>query len=1031
MKIHRLTSVLFFLFQQCLSQDIFFPYGTAEGDIALPTNDDGSSGIYNLSTLFPFFDHDHDFLYKGNRLIAYIKSIIDNCNDCNRVYYGDILWRAIALPSINYASSVWCSNSKDDIDKLEKLQLLMARCILIASRNTPQTALYGDLGKANDLFDHIHNAKDIPNPYWAFAIKRALSEASVHSWNEEMRNTFQAILVTDGYHSFTFFHYGNILWTTGTASGGSRYTGLGGTAAQVGFNAGNGITFYSVPGSRNASIVDVEETTNVGVIGRWVFRTDVEKVTENGCTDKVTGTVTVFPCSGSMLGGDRILIQGPCFHIEHNITCKFINPDTGPETQGVVLGALKAECVTPILFQTGKIKFYVSIDGGLTFGFTGEFTISNIDNVVAPVTLEYYDLSRITVTWDTSFTQYQFVNIELFTYLENWETLDVTLERQTIKEKVDGASGVIMFNHNDVLVDFNDNIGIIRVSKWDSNGVLYVPGVWSDVFDLGWLHEAQNSFSFDTWCYEWGLLDDSLGNFLGDTRSCPCTLQQALADISRYTLHSACDLPSNYVYGCEALDYIPQCVRANTPSESGSGLECCYGPAGELLNIQDYMYAGFSHRRHYKAMTPHGVSGQVPYLSHFAADILPYRYSCFYSQQEYCTSFKIRRPSDDCTGYVPPRIGGGNGDPHIRTLDGISYTFNGHGEYTLVEALNGRFVMQSRTEPITGTYASRFTAIAAEFNGTDSVHIGLSERRGLDVRIKSERGWQLIDFECDLSDFWDFNGMSVYKPKGTGGVRITVVFDAGIAFTIGEANDVMSIIFLGSETMKGNTRGLLGTWNDDWNDDFLTPNGFTLHRNATLPEIHFNFGELWRIDPENSLFYYEPGKDNNDYSDSTFIPIFDPPNNVNVDEVQLVCGDIFECIFDYQVTENPAIAKGTRTSVDELVDVVDSCAPVVACPFVSAPINGTKNGALNVEGSHLIFSCDHGFDLLGSDRIVCEANGIWSNNPPVCQSFCDKDCLNGGTCKVNNDSTSVCQCPYGFVGPTCNRIAVYCPCALP
>jgi hypothetical protein len=38
-------------------------------------------------------------------------------------------------------------------------------------------------------------------------------------------NTFQAVLVTDGTHSFTIFNYGDITWGLGDASGG--------TAAQV------------------------------------------------------------------------------------------------------------------------------------------------------------------------------------------------------------------------------------------------------------------------------------------------------------------------------------------------------------------------------------------------------------------------------------------------------------------------------------------------------------------------------------------------------------------------------------------------------------------------------------------------------------------------------------------------------------------------------------------------------------------------------------------------------------------------------
>ena len=64
------------------------------------------------------------------------------------------------------------------------------------------------------------------------------------------------------------------------------------------------------------------------------------------------------------------------------------------------------------------------------------------------------------------------------------------------------------------------------------------------------------------------------------------------------------------------------------------------------------------------------------------------------------------------------------GDPHITTLDGTSYTFNGWGEYTMIaintQALN--FTLQGRTdlaetESGTLTNATVFTAFGAEENG--------------------------------------------------------------------------------------------------------------------------------------------------------------------------------------------------------------------------------------------------------------------------------------------------------------------------
>ncbi len=97
-------------------------------------------------------------------------------------------------------------------------------------------------------------------------------------------NTFQCVMATDGVTSFVLFLYadGQIQWTTGDASGGIG--GLGGTPAQVGFNAGDGVRFTTVPGSRTNEIINIEYTSNLAVPGMWVFRVDEEHIVAGGYT---------------------------------------------------------------------------------------------------------------------------------------------------------------------------------------------------------------------------------------------------------------------------------------------------------------------------------------------------------------------------------------------------------------------------------------------------------------------------------------------------------------------------------------------------------------------------------------------------------------------------------------------------------------------------------------------------------------------------------------------------------------------------
>ena len=59
-------------------------------------------------------------------------------------------------------------------------------------------------------------------------------------------------------------------WTTGDNSGGS--SGLYGTEALAGINAGNGIDYNTISGSLTSSIINIARTTNVGIPGTWMFK---------------------------------------------------------------------------------------------------------------------------------------------------------------------------------------------------------------------------------------------------------------------------------------------------------------------------------------------------------------------------------------------------------------------------------------------------------------------------------------------------------------------------------------------------------------------------------------------------------------------------------------------------------------------------------------------------------------------------------------------------------------------------------------
>lgn len=87
-----------------------------------------------------------------------------------------------------------------------------------------------------------------------------------------------------------------------------------------------------------------------------------------------------------MLGGQEVNITGPCFGIHpipdsdefipfENTYCRWGDSPNSLVTRAEVITVLRARCVVPQMFFTGRIHLWVSIDNRLSFPWKAEFTI--------------------------------------------------------------------------------------------------------------------------------------------------------------------------------------------------------------------------------------------------------------------------------------------------------------------------------------------------------------------------------------------------------------------------------------------------------------------------------------------------------------------------------------------------------------------------------------------------------------------------------------------------------------------------------
>lgn len=109
--------------------------------------------------------------------------------------------------------------------------------------------------------------------------------------------------------------------------------------------------------------------------------------------------------------------------------------------------------------------------------------------------------------------------------------------------------------------------------------------------------------------------------------------------------------------------------------------------------------------------------------------------------------------------------------------------------------------------------------------------------------------------------------------------------------------------------------------------------------------------------------------------------------NLTVDDAQVIYGDqtaFVKCIQGFQLIGSPFI-HCLRTSKWEL-SKLPSC-KIIKCSPLKTPANGRFSLTKISYNGRAKFTCEDGFDLIGSEIITCMATGNWSDNVPHCKSI--------------------------------------------
>ena len=184
------------------------------------------------------------------------------------------------------------------------------------------------------------------------------------------------------------------------------------------------------------------------------------------------------------------------------------------------------------------------------------------------------------------------------------------------------------------------------------------------------------------------------------------------------------------------------------------------------------------------------------------------------------------------------------GDPHIVSLDGFKYTFNGLGEFILAEAndddyqlnVQGRMV---HVASVTGSpvNATVFSAIVARAGNSDTVQFQVGGVPGFPLLECLVNGNQII---FDGLPVQEFNDVTVSQQDN----RLEAQFENGVYVEVRLENGFLSTLLLSLPiSFMGQTTGLMGNYNGDTSDD-LSPRDSQelLPLDSALIDIHERFG---------------------------------------------------------------------------------------------------------------------------------------------------------------------------------------------
>uniref|UniRef100_A0A8C3XDS2 Mucin-4 n=1 Tax=Cyanoderma ruficeps TaxID=181631 RepID=A0A8C3XDS2_9PASS len=552
-----------------------------------------------------------------------------------------------------------------------------------------------------------------------------------------------------------------------------------------------------------------------------------------------------------------------------------------------------------------------------------------------------------------------------------------------------------------VLIGFSSGNGYAQNNELTQKppAVKYRPDQHSNTNVRGlWIYrlDSRSRVNYRLQCLVWLDTEPAPATWNSQLPPCPCSQPQAELDP-------------------RPADTSVRMLRTVSPSPAGAGVRCLY-QGGSLLE-------GWQERA-------------------WNRELEAFDWCCRrVGKPLFCARFAEKRPRIGCEGYVPPTPAGAFGDPHITTLDGLTYTFNGLGDFVLLLASDAQtsFVLQGRTAQTGTAQATNFVAFAAQYisNTTTTVEWTLGSQDDIQVLLNNET--IPFAYSQDLGD-------EVYYSPGVllvNASSVTAVLDGTIAVSVSATSGMLSVVCSLPDWYRNSTRGLLGVWNQDPADDFQMPNGTSISVNSSEEEI-YSYGMTCKSRLRTLLddpLLAVPSALN-------FTPFFlswlRQENESQYQLAALQCHSSKECIYDLLSTGNLALGLATQTLAADFqqrktaLSKWSTSSPLRGhgldvsgqCP---SPFRGSLASYETEEKSPRSWICTNGTVIWEPRRIApftINLEAVGSNNISallqlrftLCRCSRSQECDYSNTVTVKESSLQVlaaCRCESGYLGAFC------------